>query len=111
LTESGFDMNKPLTRLPRTIVSYATVVQKESEKGVSQKSQSVGTTTTASTISGDSGTPWNAESIDYLKRKLAEIDTRRDTYAKQTKKSKTMSARSRNRCIRWHPILSTSGKT
>jgi hypothetical protein len=40
---------------------------------------------TASTISGDSGTPWTFEGIDNLKWKLAKIDTHQDKYAKQQK--------------------------
>jgi prophage DNA circulation protein len=43
----------------------------------------VDATTTGSTISGDIGEPWNEAGIDDLKRKLAEIDTHRDNYAKQ----------------------------
>jgi septal ring factor EnvC (AmiA/AmiB activator) len=61
-------------------------VQKQSTKGVSQNNQSVDATTTASTISGDSGEPWKDAGIDDLKRKLAEIDTHRDNYAKQQRK-------------------------
>jgi septal ring factor EnvC (AmiA/AmiB activator) len=38
------------------------------------------------TISGDSGTPRSFEGIDELKRKLAEIDTHLDYYAKQKQK-------------------------
>jgi hypothetical protein len=43
----------------------------------------VDATTTASTISGDSGEPRNEAGIDHLNRKLAENDTQRDNYAKQ----------------------------
>jgi hypothetical protein len=73
-------------RRPRTIVSYAAVVQQQSAKGVIQNSQSVDATTTESMLSGDSGEPWNAEGIDDLKRKLTEIETHRDNYAKQQQK-------------------------
>jgi prophage DNA circulation protein len=40
----------------------------------------------ASTISGDSGGPRNEAGIDDLKRKLAEIYTHKDNYAKQQQK-------------------------
>jgi chromosome segregation ATPase len=86
LTETGVDLTKPPARRPRTIFSYAAVVKKQSTKGDSQNNQSVDVTTTASTISGDSGEPQNEAVIDDLKRKLAEIDTRRDNYAKQQQK-------------------------
>jgi hypothetical protein len=82
-TETGVDLNKPPARRPITIISFAAVVQKQSSKGASQKHQSVDATTTASTISRDSGDPRNDAGIDDLKRKLAEIDTHRDNYAKQ----------------------------
>jgi hypothetical protein len=36
--ESEFDLNKSPTRWPRTIVSYAAVVQKQAAKGASQQS-------------------------------------------------------------------------
>jgi predicted nucleic acid-binding Zn-ribbon protein len=61
-------------------------VQKQSAKGVSQNSQSIDATTMASRISGDSGEPRNDAGIDDLKRKLAEIDTHRNNYAKQQQK-------------------------
>jgi hypothetical protein len=51
------------------IASYAAVVKKQSVKWVSQNSKLVDATTTASTISGDSGTPQTVEGIDDLKRK------------------------------------------
>jgi hypothetical protein len=54
LTETGVDLTKPPARRPRTIVSYAAVVQKQSTNGVSKHNQSVDATTMASTISGDS---------------------------------------------------------
>jgi hypothetical protein len=85
-TETGVDLTKPPARRPRTIVSYSTVLQKQSTKGASQNNQSVGATTTASMISGDSGVPPNGEGIDDLKRKLAEVDTHRENYAKQKQK-------------------------
>jgi hypothetical protein len=46
----------------------------------------VDATTTASTISGDSGEPPNNAGIYVLKRKLPEIDTHRDRFAKQEQK-------------------------
>jgi SMC interacting uncharacterized protein involved in chromosome segregation len=46
----------------------------------------VDATTTASTISGDSGEPQNDAGIDDLKQKLAEIDTHRDNNVKQQQK-------------------------
>jgi archaellum component FlaC len=82
-TEMGVDLTKPPARRPITIVSYASVVQKQSTNGNSQNNQSVDATTTASMISGDSGEPRNEAGIDDLKRKLAEIDTHRDNYEKQ----------------------------
>jgi hypothetical protein len=84
--EFEFDLNTPPSRRPITNISYITVVQKQAAKGVSQNSQSVYATTTTSTISENSGTPWSFEGIDDLKQKLAEIDTRRDNYAKQQQK-------------------------
>jgi proline dehydrogenase len=83
---------RELTRLnhqqgrPKTIVSYVAVVQKQSTKGVSKNNQCVDATTTLSTISGDSVEPWNDVGVDDVKRKLAEIDTHRDNYAKQQQK-------------------------
>jgi hypothetical protein len=82
-TETGVDLTKPPVRRPRKIVSYAAVVQKQSTKGANQNNQSVDAPTTASTISDDSGEPWNDAGIDNLNRKLAEIDTHRDNYVKQ----------------------------
>jgi prophage DNA circulation protein len=76
-------LNKPSSRRPRTIVSYAALVQKQAAKWVSQNSQSINTTTKASKISGDRGTPRTAKGINDLKRKLAEIDTHWDNHAKQ----------------------------
>jgi hypothetical protein len=86
-TETGVDLTKPAARRPRTIISYAAVVQKQSTKGNSQNSQQyVAATTAASTISGDSGEPQNEAGIDGLKQKLAEIGTHRDNYEKQQQK-------------------------
>jgi hypothetical protein len=84
--ETGVDLTKPPARRPRTIVSYAAVVQKQSTKGNSQNNQSVDATKTASTIIGDSDGPRNEADIEDLKRKLAEIDTHRDNYEKQQQK-------------------------
>jgi hypothetical protein len=84
--ETGVDLTKPPVRRPRTIISYAALVQKQSTKGNSQNNQSVYATTTASTISGDSGEPRNEAGIEDLKRKLAEIDTHRDNYEKKQQK-------------------------
>jgi prophage DNA circulation protein len=79
-------LKKPPSRRPRTIISYAAVVQKQAAKGVRKNSHSVDVTNMASTISDDSGTPRNVEGIDDLKRKLAEIDTHWEKYAKQQQK-------------------------
>jgi hypothetical protein len=70
-TDTGVDLTKPPARRPITIVRYAAIVQKQSTKGASQNNQSVDATTTASTISGDSGEPRNDAVIDDLKRKKA----------------------------------------
>jgi hypothetical protein len=70
----------------KKIVSYAAIVQKQSTKWDIHNNQSVDATTTGSTISGDSGEPRNEAGIDDLKRKLAEIDTRRDNYVKHKQK-------------------------
>jgi septal ring factor EnvC (AmiA/AmiB activator) len=86
LTGMGVDLTKPPGRRPRKIVSYAAVVQTQSTNGNSQNNQYVDATTTASTISGDSGEPRNETGIDDLKRKFAEIDTHRDNYEKQQQK-------------------------
>jgi archaellum component FlaC len=86
-TETVVDLTKPPERRPKTIISYAAVVKKQSTKGNSQNNQSVDTTTTASTISGDSGEPGSEAGIDNVKRKLAEIDTHRDNYEKQQQKA------------------------
>jgi hypothetical protein len=85
-TETGVDLTKPPSRRPITIVSYTAVVQKQSSKGASQNNQYVDATTMASTISGDSSEPRNDAGIDDLKRKIAEIDTHREKYAKQQQK-------------------------
>jgi prophage DNA circulation protein len=83
-TETEVHLTKPPERRPRSIVSYAVVVvQKQSTKWVSENNQSVDATTTASTISGDSGEPRNDAGIEDLKQKLAEIDTHRDNYAEK----------------------------
>jgi hypothetical protein len=76
-TETGVDLTKPPAMGPRTIVSYDVVVHKQSTKRNGKNNHSVDATTTASTISGDSGEPQNEAGIDDLKRKLAEIDTHR----------------------------------
>jgi hypothetical protein len=66
-TETGVDLTKPPARRPRTIVSYAAVVQKQSTKGVSQNNQYVDATTMASTISGNISESQNDAGIDDLK--------------------------------------------
>jgi hypothetical protein len=86
LTETRVYLTKPPPRRPITIASYAAGVQRQSTTGDIQNNQSVDAATTVSTISGDSGEPRNEAGIDDLKRKLADIDTHRDNYAKQQQK-------------------------
>jgi chromosome segregation ATPase len=67
-------------------ISYSAVVQKEKNTKMKQKSQNMGATTAASTISGTSETGPVFEGINDLKKKLAEMDAERNRYSSQHQK-------------------------
>jgi hypothetical protein len=83
---SDLNLNKPPKRRPGTIIRYSAVVQKSVIKQVTHQSQTMDTTTVASTTSGGSATAKIFKGFADLKMRLAEIDTERNRYSPQQQK-------------------------